>query len=269
VTLEEVARVREAQVDGLVNSVDELRATINSMVDRLCHCLEGKGKEREVVIKIKEESEGLEYASEDEYRMAPGTGKVVVIELVPLEQNPEGGEILSEVQETCGCGLPDHPIVIEDDNVSVAENVVAIPIRVECPLSEDRVVSNQHAVCSSGPIRSSRPRHIVGVGVRTISGYALAKSIKCHQRGEEDIPRDRDASLGFGSGKSSSSDSEGNVEQPRASPNRIWPAGYVAGPVDGTDDEMDHYISRQGSQGNRGLRRGVNFVRVRGGSRAM
>ena len=128
VTLEEEARVREAQVDGLVNSVDELRATINSMMDRLCHCSEGKGKEREVVVKIEEESEGLEYASEDEYRMAPGTGEMMVTELVPIEQDPESGEIPSEVQETCGCGLPDHPIVIEDDNVSVVENTVAIPI---------------------------------------------------------------------------------------------------------------------------------------------
>ena len=260
--LEEEARVREAQVDGLVNSVDELRATINSMMDRLCHCSEGKGKEREVVVKIEEESEELEYASEDEYRMAPGTGEVMVTELVPIDQDPEGGKIPSEVQETCGCGLPDHPIVIEDDNVSVAENVVAIPIRVGRPLSEDRVVSNQHAIRSSGPIHSSRPRHIAGVGVRTISGYALAKSIERRRRGEEDIPRDRDTSLGFGSGESSSSDSEGNVEQPRMSPNRIRPAGYVAGPVDGTNDEVDRYTSHQGSRGNRGLRGGVNFVRV-------
>ena len=197
--LEEEARVREAQVDGLVNSVDELRATINSMMDRLCHCSEGKGKEREVVVKIEEESEELEYASEDEYRTAPGTGEVMVTELVPIDQDPEGGKIPSEVQETCGCGLPDHPIVIEDDNVSVAENSVAIPIQVERPLLEDRIVSNQHAIHSSGPICSSRPRHIVGVGVWTISGYALAKLIERHRRGEEDVPRDRDASLGFGS----------------------------------------------------------------------
>jgi len=189
----------EAQVDGLVNSIDKLRATINSMMDRLCHCSEGKGKEREVVIKIEEESKGLEYASEDEYRTVPGTGEVMVTELVPIEQDPESREILSEVQETCGCGLLDHPIVIEDDNVSVAENAVAIPIRVEHPLSEDRIVSNQHAIHSSGPICSSRPRHIVGVGVWTISGYALAKLIERHRRGEEDVPRDRDASLGFGS----------------------------------------------------------------------
>jgi len=108
VALEEEARIREAQLDGLVNSIDELRATINSMMDRLCHCSEGKGKEREVVIKIEEESEGLEYASEDEYRMAPGIDKVMVTELVPIEQDPESREIPSEVQETCGCRLPDH-----------------------------------------------------------------------------------------------------------------------------------------------------------------
>ena len=183
------------------------------MMDWLCHCSEGKGKEREVVVKIKEESEELEYASEDEYQTAPGTGEVMVTELIPLEQDPEEGEIPSEVQETCGCGLPDHPIVIEDNNVSVVENAVAIPIRVERPLSGDHIVSNQHAIRSSGPICSSQPRHIVGVGVRTISGYALAKSIKHCWRGEEDVPRDREASLRFGSGESSSSDSEGHSEQ--------------------------------------------------------
>jgi len=67
VTLEEEARVREVQVNELVNSVDELQATINSMMGLLCHCSEGKGKEREVIVKVEEESEGLEYASEDEY----------------------------------------------------------------------------------------------------------------------------------------------------------------------------------------------------------
>ena len=164
-SLEEESRVHEARVDGLVNSVDELRATINSMMDWLCHCSEGKGKEREIVVKVEEESEGLEYASEDKYRTAPGTGEVMVTELVPFEQDLEGGGIPSEVQESCGCGLLDHPVVISDDNVSVAENTIAIPIRVERPLPEDRVVSNQRCIRSSGPIRSSRPRHIAGVGV--------------------------------------------------------------------------------------------------------
>jgi len=269
VVLEEEARVREVQVNELANSVDELRATINSMMGLLCHCSEGKGKEREVVVKVEEESEELEYASEDEYRTAPGTGEAMVTELIPIDQDPEEGEIPSEVQETCGCGLPDHPIVIEDDNVSVAENAVAIPIRVERPFVEDRVVSRQLVVRSSGPIRSSRPRHIAGVGVRTISGYALAKSIERRRRGEEDVPRDREASLGFGSGESSGSDSSGHLEEPRTSPHRIRPTGYVAGPIDGTDDEVDHYVGRRGRRGNRGLRGGVNFVKVRGGNRAM
>ena len=53
-TLEEEAHVCEAQVDGLVNSVDELHAIINSMMDRLCHCSEGKGKEREIDVKVEE-----------------------------------------------------------------------------------------------------------------------------------------------------------------------------------------------------------------------
>ena len=74
VALEE-ARVREVQVSELNNSVNELRATINSMLDCLCHCSEGKGKEREVIVKIKEGSEELESTSEGEYKTAPGTGE--------------------------------------------------------------------------------------------------------------------------------------------------------------------------------------------------
>jgi len=52
---------------------------INSMMDRLCHCSDGKGKgkEREVNVKIEEESKGLEYTSENEYKtvlFARGSG---------------------------------------------------------------------------------------------------------------------------------------------------------------------------------------------------
>jgi len=104
--LEEEACVCDAQLDRLLNFVNKLHATINSMMDWLCHCLEGKGKEREVNIKIEEESEGLEYASDGKYKTAPGTGEVVVRELVPIEQDLESRGILQEVQEACGCGLP-------------------------------------------------------------------------------------------------------------------------------------------------------------------
>jgi len=74
--LEEEAHVHDVYIDELTNSVDELHATINSMMDQLCHCLEGKGKEREIIVKMEEEeSEGLEYASEDKYHTAPVLGR--------------------------------------------------------------------------------------------------------------------------------------------------------------------------------------------------
>jgi len=81
---------------------------------------------REINVKIEEESEELEYVSEGEYRTAPGTSEVVVRELVPIEQDLESRGILQEVQEVCGCGLPDHPVVISDDEVTVAENVIPV-----------------------------------------------------------------------------------------------------------------------------------------------
>jgi len=69
------------------------------MMDQLCHYSEGKGKKREIVIKMEEESEGLEYASEDEYKTAPGTSEMVVMELIPIEQDLESSGILQEVRE--------------------------------------------------------------------------------------------------------------------------------------------------------------------------
>ena len=55
------------------------------MMDWLCHCSEGKGKEREINIKMEEESDGLEYTSDGEYKTAPGTSEVVVRELIPIK----------------------------------------------------------------------------------------------------------------------------------------------------------------------------------------
>ena len=55
-TPEKEAQEYDSIIHWLVNSVNELKATVNSMTDQLYHCSEGKGKE---LIKI-EESIGLE-----------------------------------------------------------------------------------------------------------------------------------------------------------------------------------------------------------------
>lgn len=165
-------------IDGLNNSVNDLHATVNSMLDCLCHCSEGKGKEREIIIKMEEESEGLEYASEDEYKMAPSTSEVVVRELILIKQDPESGEVMQEAKESCGCGLEDHPIIISEDEVTVVNNAIPVQIQVECLIPEDRVVSDQHTVHSSSPICSSHPTHITGIPVNLCSNYILAKAIE-------------------------------------------------------------------------------------------
>jgi len=216
VVLEEESRVCEAQVDGLVNSVDELRAIINSMMDQLCHCSDGKGKKREVDVKIEEESEELEYTSEGEYRTVPGTGEVMVTELIPIEQDLESRGIPSEVQEACGCGLPDHPIEISDHAVTVAENIIPVRIQVERSSPEDRVVSLP-------PIPTSKPSHIADIPVNLQSHYTMAKAIERKRQGEELVEWEREASLGFADWDSDSGSDSRVPRSSRRDPPRMFP----------------------------------------------
>ena len=124
--LEEEGYICEAQVDGWLNFVDELHATINSMMDWLCHCSEGKGKEREIDVKMEEELDELEYVSNGEYKTVPGMNEVVVRELIPIKQDLESRGIPQEVQEACGCGLLDHPVMISNDEVTLAKNDIPV-----------------------------------------------------------------------------------------------------------------------------------------------
>ena len=117
-----------------------------SVVDQLCHYSKGKGKEREIVIKMEEEEEGLEYASNGKYKTVPSMSGVVVRELIPIKQDLESREVIQEVKESCGCSLEEHPIVISNNKVNVAKNVIHIHIQVECLLPEDHVVSDQHDI---------------------------------------------------------------------------------------------------------------------------
>ena len=208
--LEEEVHVHDTYIDELNHSINELCTTINSMVDHLCHCSEGKGKEREVVVKMEEESEGLEYASDDEYKTVPGTSKVVVRELIPIERDLESREVMQEAKESCGCSLEDYPIFISEDKVTIAENAIPIQMQVECPMPEDHIMSDQCAVHSSGPIHSSHLFHIAGIPVNIHSNYIVAKAIEHKHQGEELVKREGEVSLGF-SNKNSNNDSSSGV----------------------------------------------------------
>ena len=178
------------------------------------------------------ESEELEYVLEGEYRTAPGTGEVMVTELVPIEQDLEGRGIPSEVQEACGCGLPDHLIEISDNEITMAENFIPVQIQVEhCFSPEDRVVSLP-------PICSSQPSHIAGISVNLQSHYAVAKAIKCKCRGEELVEREREASLGFADRDSNSRSNLGVFVPSQQNPPRMFPSGCPGGQCNGTNEEV-------------------------------
>jgi len=127
---------------------------------------------KEVEVKVGEESDDLEYASDGKYNIVPGTGEVVVRELVPIKQDLEGGRIPQDVQEACGCRLLDHPVIISDNEVTVAENVIPVRIQVECLSPADCVVSPPPC------IGSLKPSHITGIPAHLESHYTMAKAIK-------------------------------------------------------------------------------------------
>lgn len=211
--LEEEGCVKDTYINRLAMSLDKFYAQINSMEDWLCHCSEGKGKEREV-IKAEEVIQELKYASEDEYQTAPNTGGATIIELLLIDM--EEGKGMVEGTSGCQkCGVENHPIIISDN-----EHAIPLQVQVEHLLPEDHVVSTQHAIHSSGPIcsttriHSSHPSHIGGIGIHTKSGYSLVKAIECHQRGEEIIPQEQYASLGFASDETTSDNNRGDPEKP-------------------------------------------------------
>ena len=94
------------------------------------------------------------YDSDDTYCMAPSTGGVKVLELIPINSDSNVEEVKkTDGYNSCGCGHASHPILLSsDDNVSVAENAIPIRIQVERSPPADRVVSDQRCICSSGVI---------------------------------------------------------------------------------------------------------------------
>ena len=73
------------------------------------------------------------YDLDNTYCTAPSTGGVKVLELIPINSNPEDEEVnKAEGYEPCGCGCASHPILLSsDDNILVAENAIPIRIQVE------------------------------------------------------------------------------------------------------------------------------------------
>ena len=102
------------------------------MEGRLCHCTnQGKGKGKEVV--QVEEPLVFNYDSDDAYCTAPSTGRVKVLELIPIDSDSNvKGVKKVDGYNSCGCGRASHPILLSsDDNVSVVENAIPIRIQVE------------------------------------------------------------------------------------------------------------------------------------------
>ena len=108
------------------------------------------------------------YDLDNTYCMAPSTGGVKVLKLIPINSNLEDREVKKmEGYEPCRCSCASHPILLSnDDNISVAENTVPIRIQVERSPPADQVVSGQHCIHSTGAIHtpkcphSSNPSHI-------------------------------------------------------------------------------------------------------------
>ena len=108
------------------------------MEGRLGHCADqGKGKGKEVV--RVEEPLVFNYDSDDAYRMAPSTGGVKVLELIPINLDSNVEEVKkTDGYNSCGCRCASHPILLSsDDNILVVENAVPIRIQVERSLPAD------------------------------------------------------------------------------------------------------------------------------------
>ena len=103
-----------------------------SMEGCLCHCADqGKGKGKKVV--QVEEPLVFNYNSDNAYCMAPSTGGVKVLELIPIDLDSNVKEVKKvDGYNSCGCGHASHPILLSsNDNVSVVENTIPIRIQVE------------------------------------------------------------------------------------------------------------------------------------------
>ena len=83
------------------------------------------------------------YNSDDAYHTAPSTGRVKVLELIPIDLDLNAKEVKKvDRYNLCGCGGASHPILLSsDDNISVVENAIPIRIQVERSPPVDQDVS--------------------------------------------------------------------------------------------------------------------------------
>ena len=121
------------EVDVCNESIRVLEEKVGEMEGHLCHCAnQGKGKGKEVV--YVEEPLVSNYNSDDTYCTAPSTGRVKVLELIPIDSDSNAEEV-KKVDEynSCGCGHASHPILLSsNNNILVVENAIPIRIQVEC-----------------------------------------------------------------------------------------------------------------------------------------
>ena len=124
--LEKEAQECDTLIFGLFNWVDKLKASVNSISDCLCHYSEEKKKG---IIKREKEDVELEYTSNNGYFPALEATMAAISKLISF--NPSMGSreaILEDGNESCGCGVEEHPIIFSND----------ILIENEVPITGDR-----------------------------------------------------------------------------------------------------------------------------------
>ena len=166
--------LRDDQISSLEDTAVELRSLMEEMESRLCHCADKEGGRMLEEGEIEEPAvkEDLEYASDDSYRTPPVE---VVWELCLIEDIPDH----TAPSTSCGYSL-EEPIVLSDEEETIVENKVPIPIQVKCHPAQDWVVHGQRAVHSCSGIHRTVPSihwYCHGVDVWLNSGHELAKRL--------------------------------------------------------------------------------------------
>ena len=114
-------RSKEICIESLEENIAELRSSLEEMESRLCWCADKENEEgSNVEVKVEEEEE-LEYASDNKYR-TPLMGVLRELRLIEDVLDQVAGPSSSR-----GCCL-EQPIILSDEEETVVENKVPIPI---------------------------------------------------------------------------------------------------------------------------------------------
>ena len=92
------------EVDVCNKTIQVLEEKVAKIEGCLCHCTDqGKGKGKEVI--WVEEPLVFNYDSDDAYHTAPSTGRVKVLELIPINLDSNAEEVKkAEGYNSCRCG---------------------------------------------------------------------------------------------------------------------------------------------------------------------